>query len=134
MTGVVITTELGETRVLRSIEIGYRKNSTKPELSLKPGESVYTLHSKGAAYDVFWYHGEVLSDQIQVPEDGFGTPPFEGIVKVITRPKTEWWALLELSDGRLGWTKKTDSFLNQDACALSQTLNTVPTEALPSGR
>src|SRR5262245_44307214 len=53
MTGVVITTELGETRVLRSIEIGYRKNSTKPELSLKPGESVYTLHSKGAAYDVF---------------------------------------------------------------------------------
>lgn len=57
----------------------------------------------GEACDRFWYRGEVYSDQIDLPEDAFGDPPFSKQLKVISRPVYAWWAEVRLTSGRTGW-------------------------------
>jgi hypothetical protein len=116
LTGVVITTKYGITKIIKPIQIGYTPDSKSPELSLQPGEVVYTLHYQGEAYDLFWYKGKAYSDQISLPKDAWGTPPNSQALQIISRPKYEWWAIIQDKDGNIGWTKETDAFAHIDAC------------------
>ncbi len=116
LTGVVITTAYGMTKIIKPLQFGYTADSKSPLLSLKPGDVVYTLHYEGEGSDVFWYKGKTYSDQIAVPDNAWGTPPNSQAVKVLSRPKTEWWAQVQDMDGHVGWTKETDAFAHIDAC------------------
>jgi hypothetical protein len=116
VTGVVITKEFGVTKILKPTQIGYTKTSKSPELSLRAGEVVYTLHYLGEAYDLFWYRGKTYSDQISVPEDAFGSVPFSEDLRVESRPKTEWWVKIRSEQGKVGWSKETEAFDHMDAC------------------
>ena len=53
VTGVVVTTKYGVSKVLKPIEAGFRENDAKPQLSLRPGELLYTLHYLGEGIDLF---------------------------------------------------------------------------------
>ena len=81
-------------------------NSKSPELSLKPGEVVYTLHYLGEGYDLFWYHGKTYHDQISIAEDAWGNVPFHETLKVESRPKTEWWVKIKDHAGTLAGATK----------------------------
>lgn len=116
LTGIVITKKYGITKILIPIQIGYTPESKSPELSLKPGEEVYTLHYQGEAYDLFWYKGKVYYDQISVPDNAMGTPPNSQALQIVSRPKYEWWAVIQDKEGNIGWTKETDTFAHIDAC------------------
>ena len=116
LTGVVITTKYGITKIIKPVQIGYTSDSKSPELSLQPGEVVYTLHYQGEAYDLFWYKGKAYSDQISIPDDAWGTPPNSQALQILSRPKYEWWAIIQDKDGNIGWTKETDAFAHIDAC------------------
>ena len=74
--GVVITHRYGVTKVLKQMELGYTKRGDKPVLSLQPGELVYTLHYLGEGSELFWYKGQVYSDQISAgkPDPQSATP------------------------------------------------------------
>lgn len=74
--GTVITTVPGLTRVVAPVKLGYKKGEEARLLDLVPGDELVTLYAMGEAYDRFWYRGEVNSDQIHLPEDAFGDPPF----------------------------------------------------------
>ncbi len=116
LTGVVITTAYGITKISKPLQIGYTADSKTPQLSLKAGDIVYTLHYEGEGNDVFWYKGKTYSDQIAIPDNAWGAPPNSETVKIISRPQTEWWAQVQDKDGNLGWTKETDAFAHIDAC------------------
>jgi hypothetical protein len=116
VTGVVVTYQLGVTKIVKPIEIGYLPGGQKPMLSLKPDDVVYTLHYAGEGDDVFWYKGKSYRDQIAVPDNGWGDVPNSESVKVLSRPKNVWWVKVRNKAGKTGWTRKTDKFGNQDAC------------------
>ena len=111
LTGVVITTKYGITKIVQPIQIGYTHDSKSPELSLQPGEVVYTLHYQGEAYDLFWYKGKTYSDQISLPDNAWGTPPNSQALQIITRPEYEWWAIIQDKNGNIGWTKELTHLL-----------------------
>ena len=117
MTGVVITSQYGITRIVAPLNVGFTSTSKAPQLSLKPGDVVYTLHYAGEAYDLFWYNGQVYSDQISEPENAWGDVPNHDAVKIVSRPKYEWWVKVKTANGQIGWTNQTDHFSNMDACA-----------------
>ncbi len=116
ITGVVITTKPGVTRILKPLQLGYTKDDKGPMLSLKPGEKIYTLHYVGEANDLFWYQGNTYVDQCSVPEGAFGNVPFSAEVKVESRPKTRWWVKIKDQSGRIGWVEEQDNFAHMDAC------------------
>jgi hypothetical protein len=62
LTGVVITTKPGITRILKPVQLGFSKDGKGPLLSLMPGEKIYTLHYLGEGNDLFWYKGNTYSD------------------------------------------------------------------------
>lgn len=108
LTGMVITTKTGVTRIRQPTEIGYDKEGHGPLLSLKAGERVYTLRYQGEAYDLFWYRGKIYSDQISVENST--------AVKIESRPQAEWWAQIRDGQGRTGWVEVTENFEHMDAC------------------
>jgi len=116
LTGVTITTQFGMTKILKPIKIGYRRGGKAPELSLLPGDVVYTLHYAGEANDSFWYQGKIYTDEINMPESSFGAPANESAVQVISRPKYEWWIKIRGAGGSVGWVKGADSFAGSDSC------------------
>lgn len=116
ITGVVITTKSGVTRILKPVELGYDKNGKGPLLSLRPGEAIYPLHYLGEGYDLFWYKGRTYSDQCCDPEGAFGNVPLADVIKIETRPETKWWVKFRDSKGRVGWSEVDDNFDHMDAC------------------
>lgn len=116
VTGVVLTKSYGITKILKPVKIGYTPVSTAPELSLKAGDFVYTLHYAGEASDFFWYRGSVYTDQILVPEIAMGSSPNEQSIEIVSRPDYEWWVKVQNKAGRVGWTKETKVFAHMDAC------------------
>jgi len=116
ISGVVVTTEAGKTKVLKPVKLGYSQDSQAPELSLKPGDMIYTIHKVELASMLFWYHGKFYTDEVGLPEKAKGNIPFKDELEIVSRPKTEWWAVVESADGRIGWTDQTDSFKHVDRC------------------
>jgi hypothetical protein len=119
LTGVVVTYRYGVTKVLKPIKLGYRVTypvENDPLLSLQPGELLYTLHYLGEGFDLFWYKGQLYSDQIASREPDPDPPPPELNLQVLSRPRDVWWAKVRLKDGRVGWTNEPHKFGNIDAC------------------
>jgi hypothetical protein len=116
ITGVVITSQYGVTEILKPLQIGYTKTSKSPELSLRAGDIIYTLHYLGEAYDLFWYHGKTYSDEISVPENAWGKVPYSDALRVKSRPKTDWWVKMKNHKGEVGWSNEVDAFAHMDAC------------------
>jgi len=114
--GVVITHRYGVTKVLKQMELGYTKRGDKPVLSLQPGELVYTLHYLGEGSELFWYKGQVYSDQISAGKPDPDPPPPELNVQVLSLPKYTWWAKITNKAGDVGWTNEAHKFGNVDAC------------------
>jgi len=115
--GLVITSKPGVTRVLRAVTLGYREGGKAPVLALKPGDALVTLYPMGEAYGRFWYGGEFYEDQIDVPEDGFGEPPFSDSLKVESRPIFVWWVQVTNARGAFGWIANPRGFDGMDSCA-----------------
>ncbi|APG04734.1 hypothetical protein BJI69_13060 [Luteibacter rhizovicinus DSM 16549] len=97
--GIVITSKPGVTRVVQAVSLGYRDGDKTPRLALKPGDALLTLYPMGEAYDRFWHGGEFYDDQIDMPEDSYGKPPFSGVLKVESRPIFVWWVEVSNAQG-----------------------------------
>ena len=109
----------GVTKVLKPIRLGYRLASPvegEGLLDLQPGELLYTLHYMGEGYELFWYKGQVYTDQIASREPDPESPPPELYVQVLSLPHDVWWAKVRHKDGRVGWTNEPHKFGNVDAC------------------
>jgi hypothetical protein len=108
LTGVVVTHKLGITEILKPVKIGYTSMGDVPQLSLKQGDIVYTLHYAGEGFEVFWFKGKTYSDELSITNsDSFKTINSSGYV---------WWAKVRNRSGKTGWTNQTNLFNNQDSC------------------
>ena len=116
VTGVVITSQYGVSKVLKPIQLGYREKSDKPELSLQPGELLYTLHYLGEGMDLFWYKGKVYSDQIGGSEPDPDPPASDLNIQTVSVAKYVWWVKIKNAKGQIGWSKETKKFDHMDAC------------------
>jgi hypothetical protein len=116
VTGVVLTHHYGVSKVLKPIKLGYPLKGEMPVLSLQPGELLYTLHYLGEGFDLFWYKGNLYSDQISAREPHTDPPPPDLNVQVISIPKSEWWVKIRNRQGKSGWSRETQKFDNMDAC------------------
>lgn len=108
ITGVVVTHQFGKTKTLKPVNIGYNASGKGPLLSLKPGEIIYSLHYAGEGFEVFWYQGNTYTDDISMTN--------ANTFKTLSTPTYVWWAKIKNNKGKIGWTKKTKQFKNQDAC------------------
>jgi len=102
-TGVVITTQPGIVKVLKSITI-----DEKHPVSLKSGDVFYTLHYEGEGYDLFWYNGELHSAQMEYHNDLPGA--VKDTFQLVREPKADWWVQIKNSAGKVGWTNETRNF------------------------
>lgn len=102
ITGVVVTNTYGITKIISPISLG-----SDSQVSLKPGDLLYTLHYVGEGYDLFWYNGQTYSDQTS--DDGTAW-------KVESRPSYDWWVQVRNKANLVGWTKNTKVFAHMDAC------------------
>jgi hypothetical protein len=110
VTGVVVTTRPGIVRIRSAGKYGYSKTGApEPQLSLQPGETIYTLHYEGEGSYLFWYEGKTYSDGIGEGDDN---GPFD----VVSQPEYVWWAKLKNTAGKVGWTKDIDAFAHVDRC------------------
>lgn len=117
VTGVVITHHYGVSKVLKPITLGYPLKGDKPVLSLQPGELLYTLHYLGEGVDLFWYKGNLYSDQISARDPDTDPPPPDLNVQVISVPQNNWWVKIQNRNGKTGWSRETEKFDKMDACA-----------------
>jgi hypothetical protein len=104
VTGVVVTRKYGVTKIIAPISLG-----SNNELSLKPGDLLYTLRYAGEGYDIFWYKGKTYSDQISDDSLSYAW-------KIQSRPKYDWWVQVRNKGNIVGWTKNTRVFAHMDAC------------------
>ena len=98
VTGVVVTTRVGQGRVTRPTIIGGRRvrPGTLIEVLNYAGEGVYKLRLQGMIIEPGAYD--------------------DSSVDILTEPSTVWWVYVRNSRGQSGWTTKARSFENQDAC------------------
>jgi hypothetical protein len=106
ITGVVVTHHAAPVQVLKPVKLGYRGTAESPMLSLKPKDKLYALHYAGEGNEVFWYQGKTYVDVIDET----------ALFKRQGSPRYVWWAKIKNHAGKMGWTKQTDAFSNQDAC------------------
>jgi hypothetical protein len=109
LTGVVITTEPGEVRILK--KISFSVENSLEEILLLPGDVIYTLRHVGEGYDKFYFSGFFLVGQTNIRSVGKSEN-----WQVITMPKCVWWANIGRQNGESGWTRELDHFAHIDAC------------------
>lgn len=103
-TGTVITSSAGVVRLLKPMEIG---DHGKPAyVSLKRGDTIYTLHGVGEGFVMSWYRGKTFDADLT---DDTST-------RTLSFPAYVWWAKIKTRDGKIGWTNQTRDFSNTDAC------------------
>lgn len=109
LTGVVITTQLGVVKVLKSITLDQQH-----PVVLKPGDVFYVLHYQGEGFDLFWYKGGLHSEQMDYSNE---LPNAEKGVfyKKVREPKYSWWIQMKNSYGKVGWTDEANHF-GADSC------------------
>lgn len=110
VTGVVVTTVPGRTRVLKETVLG----DGELRVRVRPGDGVYLIHSLGEGFWKAWVRGR----EIQVNEIGCmgetNTPQPCGL-RILSRPRTTWWVKIR-KGGREGWTREVDRFGDVDRC------------------
>ena len=101
MTGVVITSEAGTVKAL--------KDFTFPESKtpIKAGEIFYILTYYGEGYYQVFYNGKYFMEEVFDQDH----------MKVLSNPKTVWWAKIKNRKGQIGWTKLPENFDNKDSCS-----------------
>lgn len=108
ITGVVVTRQAGLVDILKTVKLGYAGYQDDTLLTLHKGERIAVLHYAGEGQEVFWYKGKTYTDEIGLQR----TDTF----KKLSSAKFEWWAKVRNRAGKIGWTKRTDAFKNQDSC------------------
>jgi|CXWL01.1.fsa_nt_gi hypothetical protein len=98
LTGVVITSQPGEVRVLKQTKIG--------RYTAKPGDTLYLLTYQGEGFHKVWFKGRISS------EETYDTALF----RQISEPKAVWWVKVRNSRGQIGWSREPDNFGNKDQC------------------
>ena len=98
LTGVVITSQPGEVRVLKQTKIG--------RFTAKPGDGIYLLTYEGEGFHKVWFKGRISS------EETYDTALF----RPISEPKAVWWVKIRNSRGHRGWSREPDNFGNKDQC------------------
>ncbi len=98
LTGVVITSQPGEVRVLKSTKIG---GSTA-----KRGDTLYLLTYIGEGFHRVWYKGKITEEETYD----------ETIFRQIRAPKEVWWVKVRNARGQIGWSREPDNFGNKDQC------------------
>jgi hypothetical protein len=117
VTGVVITTKYGTTKVLKSIdEFAVAKDAGGPPLSGKPGDSLYVLNYEGEGASLFWYGGKLYSACFPSSKESAGQPPDSVRFQTESEPVTDWWVMIRSTDGKVGWSDETSAFEHMDSC------------------
>lgn len=107
LTGVVVTQKVGRAKVLMPISAWENSKSASPsEVTIKKEEIIYPLHYEGEGYSAFWYKGKVYSGELIDAKKVNIEQPYQ----------YEWWAQIKNKNGKIGWTKQTNVFAQQDAC------------------
>ena len=105
LTGVVVTTSAGRLRARTNVVLGEGREA----VSLRRGDLIYILHYLGEGYDLLWYNGHTLSDQIE-PIESFGE------LELLEPARTEWWVKVKNRAGRIGWSAHPEDFGGKDVC------------------
>lgn len=98
VTGVVITSQPGEVRVLKRTKIG-RSTANR-------GDMLYLLTYLGEGFHKVWFKGKIVEDETY-DETKF---------REIRQPKSVWWVKVQNSRGQTGWSREPDNFGNKDQC------------------
>lgn len=107
ITGVVVTHKVGKAKILLPIQAWENSKSNSPnELTINKGEIIYPLHYEGEGYSAFWYNGKVYSAELINTKQ----------VNIEQEYQYDWWAQIKNKSGKVGWTKQTNVFAQQDAC------------------
>jgi hypothetical protein len=106
MTGVVVTTRLGEAAVLRDTDLGMRP------LHVRAGQKVFVLYYEGGGLWRIWYRG--VEDSAQIADVDDAAPESELSIKIRTRPTSEWWVQAKTETGTTGWTDEPQKLTSDD--------------------
>lgn len=98
LTGVVITSQPGEVRVLKRTKIG--------KLTARPGDTLYLLTYVGEGFHRVWFKGKITEEETWD----------KTIFRQIRSPKAVWWVKIRNSRGQTGWSREPDNFGNKDQC------------------
>jgi hypothetical protein len=98
ITGVVVTSQPGEVRVLKPTKIG--------RFTARPGDTLYLLTYIGEGFHKIWYKGKITE------EETFD----QAIFRSIREPKAVWWVKVRNARGQIGWSHEPDNFGNKDQC------------------
>jgi hypothetical protein len=86
---------------------------------LKPGDTVFGYMSIGEGFFNAWFNGywveEFDGGGIQTP-DGSGCR-FHCNAKLLKAARSEWWVMIKLKNGTIGWTREGNKFEGSDALA-----------------
>lgn len=115
--GVVFFLSPGRVRIDREMQVRIQAPSFPNMVRttmLVPGDIVYllTYHGEGAA--TAWFKNELIDFDL-IGFEGFGT--CRGCVhqgEVLERGRSEWWVKVRNSEGKVGWTDRTDDFSGKD--------------------
>jgi hypothetical protein len=99
VTGVVITTEPGQARLLKPIAIADKR--------ARIGDVVYLLTDLGEGFCKVWYKGKMTEAEVYTDEATF---------RIVSEPKSVWWVKIKNSKGQIGWSRQAENFDNKDAC------------------
>lgn len=98
LTGVVVTTQPGEVRVLKRTKIG--------RYTANPGDTLYLLTYIGEGFHKVWFKGQITEEETYD----------ESIFKQVSEEKSVWWVKVRNSKGQIGWSREPDNFGNKDQC------------------
>jgi len=109
VTGIHITFQPAEIQVTAPIA----------DYGLKPGDTVFGYMSIGEGFFNAWFNGywveEFDGSGIQTP-DGSGCR-LHCNAKLLKAARSEWWVMIKLKNGTIGWTREGNKFEGSDALA-----------------
>lgn len=87
--------------------------------NLKKGEIIFLLDYIGENLFHYWKDGKVAGDEVEAPRERCLVPGETCALEYLEKPQKDghdWWVRIKTQDGKSGWTNKTTSFGNMDAC------------------
>jgi hypothetical protein len=99
ITGVVITTEAGRVKALKSF-------TTSSGVRIRANDIFYLLTYRGEGFYLIWYKGKKFEAEAYDQSN----------MKVLSEPVAVWWVKIRNRKGQIGWTKLPENFDNKDSC------------------
>lgn len=97
LTGVVITTEAGQAKLLKALVLNGER--------VKKGEIVYLLTPLGKSDYKIWYRGKRVRDFKDMTS-----------LEVISQPTAVWWVKVKNQKGQIGWSNQPEHFDGKEVC------------------